>query len=92
VEVTRVDRVQIGVSGNVIEITWTERDWLLTRILGVLGFGSITDKFKVSGATRVVELDPDERARLRGALEVWERDLTEGLAKLLAALALAAPV
>jgi hypothetical protein len=90
--VSRLDRVRIDVSGNVIEITWAERDWLRTRILGVLGFGPITDKLEAAGATRAVELNPDERARLRGALEVWEQDLTDGLAKLLAALALVAPV
>ena len=65
---SRLDRVQVDVAGNVVEITWAERDWLLNKINAVSGFESIVAKFEAVGASRPVKLDFDERARLRAPL------------------------
>jgi hypothetical protein len=91
VEVSRLDRFRIDVKGNVVEISWAEREWLLRKIETVAGFETIVAQFVAVGASRPVELDFDERARLRAALEVWERELTDGLVRLLGALVQAAP-
>ncbi len=88
---SRLDRVQVDVAGNVVEITWAERDWLLKRVYRVAGFETIVAKFEAVGASRPVELDFDERARVRAPLEFWEHDLQDGLARLLDALVRAAP-
>jgi hypothetical protein len=90
VESSRLDQVQVNVAGNVVEIAWAERDWLLEKIALVSGFESILTKFEAVGASRPVELDFDERARLRAPLEFW-RELPDGLVRLLDALVRAAP-
>lgn len=91
VERSRLDQVQVDVAGNVVEIAWAERDWLLEKIAGVSGFESVVAKFEAVGASRPVDLDFDERARLRAPLEFWCGELTDGLVRLLEALMLAAP-
>jgi hypothetical protein len=88
---SRLDRVQVDVAGNVVEITWAERDWLLNKIKAVSGFESIVATFEAVGANRPAELDFDERARLRAPLELSTHELTDGLMCLLDALARAAP-
>ena len=90
-EASRLDRVRINVQWEIVEIAWAERDWLLKKIAVVSGFESIVAKFEAVGASRPVELDFDERARLRAPLEFWEHELTEGLVRLLDALGRAAP-
>ena len=91
-EASRLDRVRIDVQGNIVEISWDERRWLLGKIAVVHGYESIVAKFhSVGGASRPVELDFDECARLRAPLEFWQPQLTDGLARLLAALVDAAP-
>jgi hypothetical protein len=91
VERSRLDQVRVDVAGDVVEITWAERDWLLRKINVVAGFETIVAKFDAVGASKPVELDFDERARLRAPLEFWERELQDGLARLLDALVRAAP-
>ena len=76
---------------EIVEIAWAERDWLLAKIAVVSGFESVVAKFEAVGASRPVELDFDERARLRAPLEFWEHELTDGLVRLLDALVRAAP-
>jgi hypothetical protein len=90
-ERSRLDQVYVDVAGTLVEITWAERNWLLEKIRNVNGFETIDAQFEAVGASRPVELDFDERARLRAALEVWERELTDGLTQLLDALVQAAP-
>jgi hypothetical protein len=91
VEAGRLDQVRINVQWEIVEIAWAERDWLLEKIAVVSGFESIVAKFKAVGASRPVDLDFDERARLRAPLEFWEQHLTDGLARLLDALVRTAP-
>ena len=91
VEANRSDAVRVDVAGNVVEIAWAERDWLLKKIRVVSGFQTIVGKFEAVGAGEPVKLDFDERARLRAPLEFWERELPDGLVRLLAALIRAAP-
>ena len=92
VEASRLDRIRIDVQGNVVEISWDERRWLLGKIAVVHGYESIVAQFHaVVAANRPVELDFDECARLRAPLEFWASELTDGLARLLAALVDAAP-
>jgi hypothetical protein len=89
----RFDRVQVKVTGELVEITWDERDRLLRRLLTVAGSGTIIDKFdEAVGATRPVELDAAERAHMRVTLELWGVSvLPDGLAHLLIALVRADP-
>ena len=91
VEEGRLDQVRINVQWEIVEITSAERDWLLNKIGVVSGFESIVAKFEAVGASRPVELDFDERARLRAPLEFWEHQLTDGLVRLLDALVRVAP-
>lgn len=90
-QASRLDQVRVDVAGNVVEISWAERDWLLEKIATVAGFASIIEKFEAVGASMPAELNFDERARLRAPLEFWEHDLTTGLTRLLIALVCAAP-
>ena len=55
------------------------------------GFETIVAKFEAVGASRPVDLDFDERARLRAPLEFWEHQLTDGLVRLLDAFVRVAP-
>ena len=89
-ETSRLDQVYVNVAGTLIEIAWAERDWLLEKIRVVAGFETIVRKFEAVGASRPVELDFDDRARLRAPLEFWG-ELPDGLARLLDALVQAAP-
>ena len=89
-ERSRLDQVYVDVAGTLVEIAWAERDWLLEKIRVVAGFETIVRKFEAVGASRPVELDFDERARLRAPLEFWG-ELPDGLVRLLDALVQAAP-
>jgi hypothetical protein len=89
-ERSRLDQVHVDVAGDIVEIAWAERDWLLEKIRGVDGFETIVQKFDAVGASRPVDLDFDERARLRAPLEFWG-ELPDGLVRLLDALVQAAP-
>ncbi|SRR6266849_10831661 len=92
-EASRLDRVQVDVAGEIVEITWDERDALLRKIIPVAGCEAIVEKFEAVGATRPVELEDGERGHLRVALEFWEgvSVLPDGIACLLAALVQADP-
>jgi len=92
-EASRLDRVQIDVAGNIVEITWDERDALLEKLRGVAGSDAVIAKFEAVGASRPVELEDGERGHLRVALEFWEgvSVLPDGIACLLAALVQADP-
>ena len=91
-EAGRLDRVHIGTSGRMVEISWGERTELLFKLRYVAGCETIIAKFGAVRVSRPVELERAERVRLRAALEVWERDVlpSEGLARLLDALVQAA--
>jgi hypothetical protein len=67
--------VQIDVAGNIVEIAWA-------------GYEAIVGKFEAAGASRPVSLFESELRRLRAPLEFWNHahELTDGLARLLAAL------
>ena len=58
-EASRIDRVRIDVQGNVVEISWAERDWLLAKVALAAGFETIIAKLHAVGAGRPVELDFD---------------------------------
>jgi hypothetical protein len=87
-EASRLDRVKVDVTGEIVEIVWDERDALLDRLRTVAGCETIVEKFEAVGATRPVELDDEQRSRLRVALQFWEgvRVLPDGIARLRAAL------
>jgi hypothetical protein len=87
VNASRLDRVQVSVAGQLVEITWDERDTLLRKLLTVAGSDAIIAKFEAVGASRPVELEDAERAHLRVTLELWGVSvLPDGLARLLIAL------
>ncbi len=88
----RLDRVQIVVAGEIVEITWDERDTLLEKLETIAGCDTIVEKFDAVGASRPVHLDDEQRSRLRVALELWGVSvLPDGLARLLIALVRADP-
>ena len=92
VEQSRREPVYIFVDGwPYVEIAWAERDWLLEKIRVVAGFETIVADFTVGAPHYAIVLDLDQQARLRAALEAWERELTDGLVRLLDALVQAAP-
>jgi hypothetical protein len=88
VEASRLDRVQVDVAGEIIGITWDERDVLLEELAFAEGTKPIRERFEAVGASRPVELDAEQRARLRAALDAWGEDRLqpEGIARLHAAL------
>src|SRR6266571_9286465 len=89
---SRLDRVRVDVPGETIEITWDERDTLLEQLRSDAGCASIIKAFEAVGASRPVELDDKQRARLRVALELWGiAVIPDGLARLLIALVRADP-
>jgi hypothetical protein len=87
-ESSRLDRVRVDVAGEIVEISWHERDMLLQELSFVAGSKTIREKFEAVGASRPVELDEMERPHLRAALEDWERDIVQpgGIERLHAAL------
>ena len=87
-ESNRLDRVRVDVAGETVEISWDERDVLLEELAWAAETKSIRVKFEAVGASRPVELDANERTRLRTALDDWGSDRLqpEGIARLHAAL------
>ena len=91
-EVSRLDRVQVAVADEIVEIRWAERDALLEKLETIAGCDTIVEKFEAVGASRPVHLDDEQRSRLRVALELWGVSvLPDGLARLLIALVRADP-
>jgi hypothetical protein len=93
VESSRLDRVHVDVAGEIVLITWNERDVLLEELAFAEGTKQIRESFEAVGARQPVELDGEQRARLRTALDEWGSDRLqpEGIARLHAALVRAAP-
>jgi hypothetical protein len=87
-EASRLDRVRVDVAGKIVEISWDERDTLLEELAFAADTKPIRVKFEAVGASRPVELDTEERARLRIALDDWGSDRLqpEGIARLHEAL------
>ena len=87
-ETSRLDRVRVDVAGEIVEITWDERDTLLEELAFAEGTKPIRERFEAVGESRPVELDVQERTRLRVALDNWGEDRLqpEGIARLHAAL------
>jgi hypothetical protein len=81
--------VRIDVAGEIVTITWHERDVLLEELAWVAETKTIRLKFEAVGASRPVELDAGQRSRLRKALDEWGVDRLQpaGIAPLHAALA-----
>ena len=85
--------VMVDVAGKIVEISRRDRDTLLQELCFVAECEAIREKLETSGVHRPVELDGEQRSRLRAVLEVWERDglPPDGIAHLLAALVQADP-
>jgi hypothetical protein len=92
VEASGLD-LQVDVAGEMVMITWHERDVLLEELSFAKGTKAIRERFETVGASRPVELDAEQRAQLRTALDNWGSDRLqpEGIARLHAALAGAEP-
>ena len=91
-DASQIGRVHVEVAENLVEITWDERDTLLRRLRIVGGCDTIIERFWAVGASRPVELDDEQQARLRVMLELWGLSvLPDGLARLLIALVQADP-
>jgi hypothetical protein len=83
-EASRLDRVRIDVAGEIVEISWDERDVLLEELAFAEGMKPIRERFEAVGASRPVELDAEQCAHLRKALDDWGSDRLqpEGLGRL----------
>src|SRR5437588_13031479 len=92
-EASRLDRVRIDVAGTIVQITWDERDTLLGKLRVLTGCETIVQNFaEAVGASRPVELDDEQRSRLRLSLELWGVSvLPDGLTHLLIDLVRADP-
>ena len=91
-EASRLDRVRVNVPGETVEINWDELDMLLGKLRVLDGCETIVQNFEAVGASRPVELDDEQRSRLRVTLELWGvRVLPDGLTRLLVALVRADP-
>jgi hypothetical protein len=89
---SRPGRVHVDVAGEIVEINLHERDVLLEELAFIEGTKTIRERFEAVGASRAVELDAEQRARLLTALEWGEDRLQpEGLTRLHAALSAADP-
>ena len=89
---SRLDRVQVDVAGEIVEISWDERDALLEKLETVAGCDTIVKKFEAVGASRPVHPDDEQGSRLCVALELRGVSvLPDGLARLLIALIRADP-
>jgi hypothetical protein len=88
VEASDIERIRIDVAGEGVEITREERDFLLEEFCFVAGSKQIRESLEAVGAGRAVELDGEERFRLRAALASLDPDvaLPDGITRLLAAL------
>jgi hypothetical protein len=84
----RLDRVQVATRYRVVEITWHERDVLLEELAFAPGMMAVRRKFEAAAASRPVELDDNQQADLRKALDDWGSDTLQpdGIARLHAAL------
>lgn len=88
----RLDRVQIPVAGDVVEIRRNERDTLLEKLRTADGGVRVIERFEAAEPGRPVQLDDEQRSCLRHLLELWGVSvLPEGLARLLIALVRADP-
>jgi hypothetical protein len=87
-EAGRLDRVRIDVAGEVVEISSGDRDVLLEELAWAAGTKEIRIKFEAVGASAPVDLDADDRERLRKALDDWGSDRLQpdGIARLHSAL------
>lgn len=89
VQASRLDRVQINVEGEIVEITWDERDTLLDAFDGS---ETIIEQFWAVGTSRPVLLNDKQQLRVRLTLERWGVSvLPDGLANLLITLVRADP-
>jgi hypothetical protein len=84
----RLDRVHVDLAGEIVMLTWDERDTLLEELAFAEGTKAIRERFEAVGASRPVELDAEQRERLRTALDEWGSDRLqpEGIARLHAVL------
>ncbi len=92
-EAGRPGRVRIDVAGEVVEISSGDRDVLLEELAWAAGTKEIRIKFEAVGASGPVDLDADDRERLRKALDDWGSDRLQpdGIARLHAVLMRAEP-
>jgi hypothetical protein len=88
IEASRLDQVRIDVAGEIVQISWDERDVLLKELAFAADTKPIRVKFETVEASRPVELDAADRAHLRKALDEWGSDRLQpdGLARLHAVL------
>jgi hypothetical protein len=87
-EWSRLDRVDVVVAGEIVDISRRDRDALLQRLCFVAGCERIRKTIEAAGDHTPVELDARQRSRLRAVLEDWESEgfPPEGMAGLLVAL------
>jgi hypothetical protein len=71
----RIDRVRVATAEGLVEIGWGDRQELLDRLDGIACNEDLIDAFRDVGTSRPVELNPERRARLRGALGFWADDV-----------------
>jgi hypothetical protein len=78
---SRIDRVKVATALGPVEIPWADREELLDRLDEIAGSEDLIAAFRNVGMSGPVELNPEQRARLSGALWFWADDV-DGLDKL----------
>jgi hypothetical protein len=83
---SRLNRVRVATSREVIEISWIARNELLERLRKAGGALEVIRAFEGIGASRPVELTDDGKQVLLEALSRWvdelDGDLPRGVAEL----------
>ena len=80
--------MRIDVAGEIVEISWNDRDILLEELAWAADTKSIRVRLEAAEPGHPIELDADQRARLSAALDDWGSDRLqpEGIARLHKAL------
>ena len=83
-----IDRVQIALSHQTITIPWASRQALLDWLRSLGSMRDVVGTFWAVGTSRPVELTPEQKDDLVGAIAAWADDVggnsapPEGVAKL----------
>jgi hypothetical protein len=87
-EASGLDRMRVNVAGEIVEISWNDRDVLLEELAWAADTKSIRVRLEAAERGQPVELNAEQRGRLCAALDDWGSDRLqpEGIARLHAAL------
>jgi hypothetical protein len=73
-EWSRLDRIDVVIAGEAVDISRRDRDALLQRLCFAAGCERIRKTIEAAGDHSPIELDARQRSRLRAVLEDWESE------------------